>query len=327
MKKASLTRYIHSRAAAIMLMIVAVCTALLLPGNSASPSPTAGTGFASFPSADHWLDPGTLSATLNILANIAIALMLLVINRTFRLMQSITWIFTGLFFFMQLAQPGALIHFYCGSFVALTVLSLTALLFSTFTSPRLTRTTFLIFLLLAIASFATFNLIFFIPVFLLGMLQMKTADLRNILAAAMGCITPLWILLGTGTLTIDDLQLPSDSIAVASTVNHTAYVATLSATAFTGALGIIFTFANFIKVMSYNSARRAFNGFMTLLFLATLILIVADLHSLTVYTPLLNAVVAYQAGHFFSSRRFKLSYIPYVVILLIYSAITALPLL
>ncbi len=314
-----------------MLMIVAVCAAALMPTAGSNDLLTAGhyTPVTSFPSPDDWLARGTTSFAVNVAANIVIAFMLLVINRTFRLMQSITWLFVGLFFFMQLAQPGVLTQFYSGSFLALTVLPLTALLFSTYTNPWLTRSTYLIFFLLALASLFLYNILFFLPVFILGMVQMKTADMRNILAVAMGCVTPLWILLGTGVLSVDSLRLPAAAVPDLATTatDHSTYILTLASTAFTGALGLILTFANFMKVVSYNSARRAFNGFITLLFVVTLILIAADHDNFTVYIPLLNALAAYQTGHFFATRRYRLSYIPYLIILLIYAAIASLPLL
>lgn len=313
-----------------MLMIVAVCAAALTSTVESNDFLTAGhdSPITSFASPDDWLTPGATSFAVNVAANIAIAFMLLVINRTFRLMQSITWLFVGLFFFMQLAQPGVLTQFYSGSFLALTVLPLTALLFSTYTNPDLTRSTYLIFFLLALASLFLYNILFFLPVFILGMIQMKTADMRNILAVVMGCVTPLWILLGLGILSIDSFRLPTAPVHLVSTLtDHSIYIRTLTSTAFTGALGLILTFANFMKVVSYNSARRAFNGFITLLFIVTLILIAADHDNFTVYIPLLDALAAYQTGHFFATRRYRLSYIPYIVIILIYAAIATLPLL
>ena len=313
-----------------MLMIVAVCAAAFLSTVESNDLLTAAhdSSITSFASPAEWFTPGAASFAVNVAANIVIAFMLLVINRTFRLMQSITWLFVGLFFFMQLAQPGVLTQFYSGSFLAITVLPLTALLFSTYTNPDLTRSTYLLFFLLALASLFLYNILFFLPAFIIGMVQMKTADMRNILALVMGCVTPLWILLGFGILSIESFRLPTATLHLVPTqTDHSVYILTLTSTAFTGALGLILTFANFMKVVSYNSARRAFNGFITLLFLVTLILIAADHDNFTVYIPLLNALAAYQTGHFFATRRYRLSYIPYIVILLIYAVLAYIPVL
>lgn len=324
--KTSPTKYIHSRAAAIILVIAAVCAAVTRLPLSAQ----AETAPSLFPGPGTWLPAGTASFVLNMTVNAAIAFMLLVINRMYRLMRTITWVFVGLFFFMQLAQPGALGYFCGGSFLALTALTLTALLFSTYADPACTRSTYLLFMLLALAALFQYNIIFLLPVFLLGIVQMKTFDTRTLLACVMGLVTPLWILIGFGIVSPDALlSLPFlDAWApVTAESDHTVYITRLLTTAFTGGIGLIFTFANLIKVMSYNSARRAFNGFFTLLFLATIVLIVADHHNHTLYIPLLDILVAYQAGHFFATRRYRLSYIPVCIILCIYAVIAAIPVL
>ncbi|MDE6503304.1 MAG: hypothetical protein K2K78_02425 [Muribaculaceae bacterium] len=318
--KTTPTKYIHSRAAAIMLMIVAVCAAAARLSGTAVPQTPA----TVFPPPDTWLAPETVSFAVNIAANIAIAFTLLVINRTYRLMRSITGIFVGFFFFMLLAQPDALRYFSRGSFTALAVMLLTALLFSTYASPAATRSTYLLFMLLALAALFQYNIIFLMPVFILGTIQMKIFDLRAILAIVMGIVTPLWILLGFGIIPPDSISLP-ELRPVTPSPDHSEYITGLVTTAFTGVIGLLFTFANLIKVMSYNSARRAFNGFITLLFLATLILIVADHRNLPTYVPMLDIIAAYQAGHFFATRRYRLSYIPICVILAIYAAIAAIP--
>ena len=306
-----------------MLMIVAVCAAALNLQHTGDFMPDH-TSTVAYTSPYSWLPQGWYSFAANIAANVAIAFMLLMINRTYRLMRSITWIFVGLFFVMQLAQPGVLGYFYGGSFMALVMLALTALLFSTYADPALTRSTYLLFFLLTLAALFRYNIIFFLPVFILGTMQMKTFGMRTLLASIMGIVTPLWILLGFGLLTVDMLHMPVFEPALPDT-DTTARVTSLATTAFTGGLGLIFTCANLMKVMSYNSARRAFNGFLTLLFLTTIILIIADHTNYLLYIPLLNTIAAYQTGHFFATRRYRLSYIPVGIILIIYGTLAAIP--
>ncbi|MDE6403238.1 MAG: hypothetical protein K2K86_05465, partial [Muribaculaceae bacterium] len=66
--------------------------------------------------------------------------------------------------------------------------------------------------------------------------------------------------------------------------------------------GICFTSANLIKVYSYNAQVRALNGYYTILFLATVVLTLIDFNNLISYLPLLMAMTAYQASHFFTTR-------------------------
>lgn len=322
-----LTKYIHSRAAAIILMVVAVCAAAISLYYTDTPAviPENLVPIV-FISPGRWLTPSMMSFAINIAANIAIAALLLVINRTYRMVQSMTWIFVGLFFFMQLAYPGALGYFNCGTFIALTVMSLTTLLFSTYTCITLTRSTYLLFFLLATASLFQINIMLFLPVFILGTVQMKVFDVRNILAILMGTITPVWILAGFGVISLSSFKTPFavDSLSLIQS-DHSVYLAGFISKTFTVGLAVIFTLVNFIKVMSYNSARRAFNGFFSLLLFAVIILVIIDHYNSASYVALLNILTAYQVGHFFAIRRMRLSYVPVCIIFFIYAALATLP--
>lgn len=321
--KSTLTKYIHSRAAAIILMIVAVCA-------SVSSYRTTDISFTSthpmmLEEPSLWLHPGWTSFAVNIICNIAIAVTLLIINRTFKPIRSITWIFVGLFFFMQMAQPPALDAFGDGSFQALVLLAMTGLLFTTYADAWHTRSLFMLFFMLALASLSQYSLLLYIPVFLLGVVQMRIFHLRTLLAIVMGIITPLWIIIGFDLVPPDKLLPPMvQSSGTDLSPDHSRFFISLFTTAITGGIGLIFTFANLMKVMSYNSARRAFNGFLTLMFIATLLFVAIDHTNYPVYVPTLNILSAYQIGHFFTLHRLRLSYIPVFIILLIYAAIAAI---
>ena len=60
------------------------------------------------------------------------------------------------------------------------------------------------------------------------------------------------------------------------------------------------------------------NGFLTMALIATATYTVFDFGSFRFYLPLLNCLTAYQAAHFFTYRRSRRSYIPILIIVLVY---------
>ena len=95
-------------------------------------------------------------------------------------------------------------------------------------------------------------------------------------------------------------------------------VKALVQTGFTLVMGMTFMMLNLLKILSYNSRTRAFNGFINVLWIAAALFTVLNFNDFTFYIPLLNALAGYQAAHFFTYRRNRRSYVPVVLLIAIY---------
>ncbi len=100
-------------------------------------------------------------------------------------------------------------------------------------------------------------------------------------------------------------------------------VQAFATTGFTILVGVCFTIANILKILSYNSRVRAYNGFLTTAFIATAAFTLLDFNNFTFYIPLLNCLAAYQVGHFFTYRRHRRSYIAIVLLIGCYAGLYA----
>ena len=85
------------------------------------------------------------------------------------------------------------------------------------------------------------------------------------------------------------------------------------------AVGILFLVANLMKILSYNARTRAFNGYLTLLLIFTMVVMLLNFNNFTFYIPLLNCLVAYQVGHFFTYRRHRWSYLAILFLICCYA--------
>ncbi len=143
---------------------------------------------------------------------------------------------------------------------------------------------------------------------ILGYIQMRVFSLRTLLAALMGTVTPLWILLGFGIVTVEELQLPAFSFDFRQFLEPEMAETGVSVL-FTIFTGFFFAAANLLKILSYNSRTRAYNGFITIMLIFTAFFAGVNVGNILFYLPLLNLLTAYQIGHFFTYRRHQRSYI------------------
>ena len=176
---------------------------------------------------------------------------------------------------------------------------------------------YLIFFLITACGFSQISFLLYLPVFLLGCVQMRVLNLRTILAALLGIITPPWILFGFGIVTPDQLHWPRMVMAW-NLFGTDEMIKALVTTGFTLVLGMTFMMLNLLKILSYNSRTRAFNGFFNILWIATALCTVVNFNDFAFYLPLLFALTGYQAAHFFTYRRNRRSYIPVLLLIAVY---------
>ncbi len=316
MSERDITLLLHSRWGAVLLLALAVAGAIAAYLQQAV-VPIWFDLSLGLTAPGKWIPQGLPSLVAGLAANLAIGVLTLAINRAFNVLRSLTTLVAGLFFVMQLGLPSLLCQFYSGTLLALVFLTCTALLFSTYGSRYGQRSVFLAFFLAALAAFTNISFALYLPVLLIGCAQMRVFNGRSLIAAALGIITPAWLLVGFGVVNVENLAMPRWLMAW-DRWGDPHMLRALIVTAFTLFLGAAFVVINILKILSYNSRVRAFNGFLTMALIFTAIYTVFDFGSFRFYLPLLNCLTAYQAAHFFTYRRSRRGYIPILILVLIY---------
>ena len=317
-----ITLFLHNRYGVAFFMLLAV-VAVIYALTAGIVTPLQGDNGLVVTSPNNWLQPGAASSVLSIVMNVAVALSAISLNKQYNTMRSLSMLVASVFMVMQLASPAVLGLFNGSGVLAVGLSLITMLLFSVFSDVSSTRRMFLIFFLLASFSLFEYSFLLYVPILLFGFSQMRVMNFRSFMAAIIGFITPLWILLGFGIITIEDIRFPHFK-SFLDAINTPGMWYQLVIIGVTIVLGITFMVMNAIKMMSYNSRIRAANGFLTILMLATILFIFIDYNNIYVYISLLNILVAYQIGHYFATHiQSNRSYIGILSIMLIYLAFFA----
>lgn len=273
-----------------------------------------------------WLKPATAETSawlpdiwglgISLFLAAAIAATLRLINKAYNILRSDTALPSALVLALFSALPPVDTTFYPGLLLAAVMTGLSLLLFSTFGRPRGgRRRVFLMFTILSALGILSPCFLYYIPLLLIGCMQMRTFSLKTLLAAILGIITPPWIMIGSGLLPLDSLRFPSFEIP-AIEVDNPFSLTLLAVAALTILAGLMFLGANLIKVYGYNSKARAMNGFFSILLLGSVLLTILDFNNLIIYVPIIMTMTAYQASHFFAQHQFPLSWIGIAVFVL-----------
>ncbi len=312
MSEDSITSFLHSRGAITVATFLLICLTLVAYTND-SVMPLEGNRALAFTSTNLWLPQGVISLSLNLIVIVSTAIAMQTLNKELNLMRSMTTLWPAMFLVAQCAIPSIDCLLNGGTLLAALFLISTALLFSCYDRPERRRPVFMIFTILSLASLFQYGYMFFIPIFIIGLVQMKIFSLKTLVAALLGIITPQWILFGSGLLSVEDVAWP-EFVSSLSVLDVEGIVLLLLPIAATALIGIGFFVGNFMKLLSYNARTRAFNGFLAIMLPVTIFLSIFDYHNISLYWPLLNMLAAYQTAHFFTSRRFTRSYIPILII-------------
>lgn len=317
MSSEAISKFLHTRLAALLLVaLTAAGVALTCHVGDIVPL-TGQKGFA-LPSPNTWFEGrATAGMWANLGLNLAIIGMMVLINRTYNVLRSMTLMYTGLFAIMQLATPSLLLTFNSGTLLCFAVLVCVWLLFRTYANPRSQRDVFMIFFLLSAGMAVQYCFAVYIVVFAVGCVQMRITRLRSVLAAAMGAITVWWLLLGFGIVSPANIHLPRfGSIFAAIDLAGTALLlVTVASSAFLAVASII---ANVFKTIAYNARARAYSGSLALIALVTIVAMALDYTDITTYVPMLNCCAAFQVTHFFAIHRRDNAYIGVLCIVALY---------
>ncbi len=307
MNSTAVTRILQSRGTAILT--ACICgAAVWYAFREGVIADIGGDNGLALPSPDQWISDRTISLWAGIGVTFGIAALMTALNGIFNFIRSISVGYASIFLLMQMAVPDIAGQLYGGSVLAAATLVCAMLLFSCYDGAGSNRRIFLTFFIIASGVVYLYSFLYLIPVFFIGLLQMRALSTRTFVAAATGLVTPLWILAGFGVIDLTDLHTPHfSSIFTSIDTSEALHLVFIVAT--TALIGISSWIMNFTKIIAYNARTRAFNGFITLITFASLLMIVLDYTDLPTYLPVFNVCAAFQAGHLTAMRQRDHGYI------------------
>lgn len=265
--------------------------------------------------------PSLLSLSVSSAISISVALLMVIINKRYNLLRSLSILFASFFIIIQCSSPFISYQLNYGTILCLVIILTTYILLGNYGNIHYSSfAIFTIGLLLSLGSFIQNAHLYFIPIFLLGCIQMHISNTRTIIAFILGLITPVWISIGFGISEINQIfhQQPSLLSIYLLHEHSLKLITTVGITIFTCISAGLF---NMLKIYGYNAQTRALNGFISILSLSVSILCIADYRHICDYIPLLNCCTAFQLGHLFIINYARRSYLAILSIMAVYAGI------
>lgn len=312
------TKFLRSRAGTYMLIALSTLAILLASGVATLPNMATGRGLLTGVQAADFIGSGVSLVGALLLTGV-IMWGMAVVNSTFNLLRTSSPLFIGVFAVMEAASPIISIRLCSGLMVALVVLTAMGLMYSVYQQPVIgTKRVFLTFLLLSVGSMGQYAFVGYIPVFVAACVQMRCFTFRVLLSALIGLLVPWWIGWGFGWIKAADILFPA-GLSVFSQLDTIDAAQLTAVLVITVISGFALTLSNMVKIYSYNSRSRSFNGLLLIVTIATLLLTMVDFGNIAAYLPLLNCCVAYQAALFFRINIENRGYIAIAALLGIYA--------
>lgn len=306
-KEINFTRIIRSRGMAILFGIFSVI--MVLQAWVAGKIPTLHTTMTvAFAPPTEWIGDMWISMWVNIALLVGTGALMIVINRSFNLLRTLSVYFAAFFMFATASTPMIAGQFSGSVLLAILVLLSMWTMFTIYAVRASSRRVFLTFFLLGLGAMVQYATLLYVPVFIIGLGQMRILKFKKIIAALLGIITPAWIVWGLGILplpTLPVIEFTPPSMLL-STPGGWPFLATV---AFSLTLGFFTGLVNLIKIIGFNAQARAYNGLLMLISIATGIFAIVNFTNLPFYVTLLNACVAFQVGHFFRFTSMRRGYL------------------
>ncbi|MCM1355938.1 MAG: hypothetical protein NC212_05995 [Staphylococcus sp.] len=318
-KEVTFTRIIRSRGMAVLFSLAAIFMTLQAYAFGKIPALTDFRTIA-FPTPSDWLGDSWLSMIVNIALTLGVGGIMLVINRHFNLLRTSSAFFAAYFIFTMGCVPMVMGQLSASVFLALIIVGGIWLMFSVYNTGASNRRVFLMFFLIGLGQLVEYTFLFYVPLFIAGLGQMRILRFKKLLAAILGNVTPAWIVWGLGLADRPDLpviEFTPPALILASPQSWPmlgSVVLSLLTGFFIGTL-------NLLKIIGFNAQARAYNGFLSLLSIATGIFAIVNFTNICFYVTLLNACVAFQVGHFFRFTGMRRGYVVVVSLMVAYLAI------
>lgn len=314
----AITRFCHSRAAVLPALTVFLAAAWAAYGHGVWLDITGDKGFV-FPSPNEWLDTHASEFLSSLFLNLLVMGGMVMLCRTYNLLRTPTLLYVPLFALMTMGAPQLMVQLYSGPLLCVTVLACMGLLMHCYRRPGDVRNVFLVFFLLSAGATVQYAFIVYIPVFVIGCLQMRILTARACVAMVLGVITPWWLTFGLGAATPSGVHLPQIT-TIFGVIDFTDMVQLTAVTAFTVLLTVVALVGTFFRVLAYNAHSRANNGLLSVVTVVTMLAICVDYTNFISYLPVLNVCAALILARFMSIHSSEKSYITVGAIMAAYTA-------
>ncbi len=311
MRENDINKFLNGRQFLALTIVLLVVSAWIAAFSGRVPVQGIANGVC-FPSASVLEMSPTLSVTLNLVCLIGICVLMIFLNKTYSFIRDVTLIFASSFLLLELANPFLTTRLFDGSVLCLVALAVSFILFGSYQDRYPQRKVYIAFAILSACCMFQYAFMYLIPVFLVGFLQMRCMSLKSFVAMLLGVVTPFWIVLGTGFVGIDSLMpLRLENVwNNLELVQSRIIIVTLSVTA---VVSLALLASNVVQTFNYKTQIRAYNGFMSVLTLSTILVMGIDYNNVLVYLPMLNCCLSIQIAHTFTINRFLRRYILYML--------------
>ena len=319
MNENAINRYLHGRYFTVVIFCFTIISTLIALYSGRIPQFGSNYGIC-LPSSNLWINNPLLSYAVNIALISGIAVMLIITNKAFSFIRGVTSIFASIFLLLESCNPYITTQLFDGTIMCLVTVTGMFILYSIYQTPQLKQRIYLIFALLSLCCMFQYAFVFIIPVFITGIIQMRAFTFKGFVAAVLGVITPFWILTGLGVISLDKFVIPqiTNVFTITGWEKATPLLVSVGATAL---ISFVFLIIKMIHIYNSKLQVRAYNGFISILTLFTIIMICIDYNNFFTYIPLLNCCAAIQIAHFFTNNKYLRKYIIVIVLITGYLAL------
>ncbi|MCQ2288418.1 MAG: hypothetical protein MJZ74_04910 [Muribaculaceae bacterium] len=263
--------------------------------------------------------PG-LSMTINVLLVTAIGVLMLMLNKVFNFVRSVTDMLASAFFLLTMSNPLTCCAFNAGTALTL-VLALGAFYtFGSYNDKHAQRSIFLTFTIITFCALFQWAFVVLLPAFFIGFCYMRTMNWRSFMATLLGIFVPFWIVLGTGMASPFDFK-PIATGQAWATLEPGQLRMMIVSVCVTVVAVIAITAANLYTIINYRLQLRVYNVFFMVMSILTIIAMVVDYHDMHIFIPILNLCLAVQFSHAYTISTFTHRYI-YVIVLIVWSIVS-----
>lgn len=306
-----INEFFNGKGFAVLSLVAMVLTAIPAALSGEFPAPDGGNGVF-FKMGSMIMASPMLSLLTNVALVVLIAMLLLVLNKVFNFVRSVTYILVSALFVLTMANPlsGSVLN--VGTGLALVLVLGTFVLFSSYQDKHAQRSIFLVFTIITVCAMFQWAFVMLLPAFFLGFLYMRAMNFKGVVAALLGMFVPFWILLGMGIVAPQDFN-PLEIQAVWDALEISQLRALLINVGIVALMAMVITTLNLLKIFNYRLQLRVYNAFFMLVTILTIVTMCVDYQDIQIFVPLLNVCLAVQLAHAFTINRASKRYIAAVI--------------
>lgn len=257
---------------------------------------------------------------INVGAILISSLLLLWINNIYTIVRAHSSLPLLFFLLLECSNPELTSELRIGNILVPVILLSIALLYSTYQNIRPQNQAFTFSLLITAGFLFWTPLIFFLPIFWIGLYQTRALNSKTFFASIIGIITVIWLFYGGHF--IWNYPLSFDKIfKTAGTIHWLHDEGEFSQLLYllpTIAIGFIAGISSLYKHYSDKICTRVYNEFINVLSVCTTIFIGLNISEFYNFLPFLNVYVAIQASHLFNNITNKVMVYLFYIIIFIY---------